>query len=277
MKYSLLIFLLVCAFISARADVTIQLRAIPATGAFLQADESPLPDGSLARVGFFDEAGLAGLDPNGLRSFATVDALFTEVVTFTSLSGNIQGNTNVSVTAAGGVDRRIYVWVFNGGNPESATQSGIFTDPSWTVPSDFGTLIMVSSMIDEADIVLGSMGSGNALLLEAVSSGPVGDGILDLLEAVDSGNGQYTSAWFGELTYPGNRWIYNPGKGFLYFAELSTSESVFLYSHSLESWIWTSRSVYPDIHVYGTAEWFRVYDAGADAYLFDYAAGEWQL
>ncbi|NDV61771.1 hypothetical protein G0Q06_04845 [Puniceicoccales bacterium CK1056] len=276
MRRNLLTLLLGCACLCSHADITIQVIAIPATGAFLQADESALPDGSIARVGYFDEAGLSGLDASGLRNFGTLDALFTEVTSFPSRSGNIQGNTNVSVSTAGGVGRRIYLWIYNGGNPESATQSGIFTDPNWTVPSDLGSLNMVSSAIDEADIVLGTVVPGG-YALEEMGDGSEGLGLEALFETKKNLDGTFTSSWFGTYSDLGSRWIYDSARGVLYVNNSSTREDIFLYSISLASWVWTSRDTYPILYSYSSGTWLHVFEVNGAAYLFDYAAGDWQL
>lgn len=277
MKGLLAVLGLGCGLLSSQADITVQLLAIPETGPFVQADGSALADGSVARVGYFDEAGLNGLDAAGLRDFATVDALFAEVTRFSSAAGNYQSNTNLSVSAAGGTGRQIYVWVFNGSEPSASTQSGIFTDPSWTVPTDFGTLNMVSQSIDAEDILLGASLSGSFALADMGGSTVPGS-FTELVGGVDSGSGIYMTEWFPPFLPLSANWVMQFELGLLYTDLSGTEDGFFLYSQRYNEWVWSSRTAWPAVYEYSSQSWLYLETVYAPTvFIYDYTAGTWRL
>lgn len=67
---------------------------------------------------------------------------------------------------------------------------------------------------------------------------------------VDGLPGWYFSDWFGFYAPAGARWIFHAEHGFLYHAEVSTNESMYVYDHAMGAWWWTSESIYPSIYVF---------------------------
>jgi hypothetical protein len=148
------------------SNIDIQIIAIESTGQYLQSNQSTLADGSLLRLGTFDDVALGNLTAGQLADFSTVDGLFTEYATFTSSGGNITGVQNIPFPGTSG--DALYTWVFDSNDTGTANEYGIFNSSSWLSPPDGGTANLVSISID--NIVFGSSaGSGPAdYLLAAV-------------------------------------------------------------------------------------------------------------
>ena len=163
MKNITLLILISLIATPAIGDITYQVIANPATGQVQQSDTSLLADGSLLRVGFFDEVALGLI--SDLTNFSAVDAAFTETTTFGSLSGNFGANVDVPAQTEG---EQLYWWVFNGPDGAIASQSGIFTADIWTIPADLGTSNMVSSSIGVTGVISGGQDGINYTLTNVV-------------------------------------------------------------------------------------------------------------
>lgn len=79
-------------------------------------------------------------------------------------------------------------------------------------------------------------------------------------DAVSIGGGWYSSPTFG-VYYAGGYgwsipgWIYHSQLGILYVDPSSTSSNMFIYDWSMQSWLWTSMSIYPTVYRWSDGSW----------------------
>lgn len=164
LKKLLLLAPFVCFAGMAHAQVTVDANA--AADLVLSSSGTPLALGDVIRVGYFPSADLSTVENS--NSYSTLNGIFTAVGegtpgssgtlsetgtpvgnsntlyinNYSSTSGAFLGNfTGVSSTLIPTGDL-LYMWVFNSSNPATATQWGIFDDPSssnWEFPANLGT------------------------------------------------------------------------------------------------------------------------------------------
>lgn len=156
-KLSILLFAAICA-VTAKAAIDITVVSNGATAFYQQANSSALVDGSLVRVGYFNEANIAGFSAGDWATLATVEAQFTELTTFAAASGNVLG-TNSGIAHPGNTGAPLYTWVFNAATTGAATEWGVFGSSSWTVPADLGTAVMTATQIN--NIKFGATSGGH--------------------------------------------------------------------------------------------------------------------
>ncbi|MFN0128732.1 MAG: hypothetical protein ACKV19_18840 [Verrucomicrobiales bacterium] len=138
-----------------------------AGGALATADGRELPPGCLVRLGFFDLP-LARVQETAWDP-VFLDEHFTEIAR--SAIGQFAG---AALDVSGGCahtfpvdslrltsqisNRPLCVWAFNAASPAEATETGIFTSPSWNIRlSQVGSLIWDLSQIDPSGLVVGAL------------------------------------------------------------------------------------------------------------------------
>lgn len=93
--------------------------------------------------------------------------------------------------------------------------------------------------------------------------------------ATDNGDGTFTSAWFGTFTSPGMDWIVHEEAGFLQVGAVALPTDMFMYSFSLESWVWTNEAAFPIMYEYATGEWIYTVVVGQAVYVYSYDTDSW--
>ena len=94
-------------------------------------------------------------------------------------------------------------------------------------------------------------------------------------DAVDFGSGWKWLGWFGYFNTNGFPWIYHQTLGWLYPFGTST-DSVWFWDASMNSFLWTSRTVYP--YFYGSANqaWLYYLDGSHNPeWFFNYGTSQW--
>jgi hypothetical protein len=83
---------------------------------------------------------------------------------------------------------------------------------------------------------------------------------------------------FGEFEMSVDGWLLHSEMLWLYVEAVSSSHSMWIYSHYLNSWIWTNMDFFPVVYNASTGSWiyyFSVPEVGV--WVFDYSSGAWVL
>jgi len=169
------LFLAVAA--SSHASITVTANAVGSL--LLSSSGTALASGDIVRIGYFN-ASLATLETS--NSFATLNSDFdpvgegtdgdtltengnaTDTLDINDISGNgsFAGQFNGITSSAIPAESLLYMWVFNSSSPSTATQWGIFYNPTnanWVFPADPGGAIV--SLSSAATALRGTANGSN--------------------------------------------------------------------------------------------------------------------
>ena len=166
--------------------------------------------------------------------------------------------------------------------PGAADNQGVSwnsSDPSIATVTSAGLVEAVG--LGKATITVTSNDGGYTDTAQVTVS-PSPDAFPALLGATSTGNPdsprEYHSDWFGtfRLIEDGSSWIRHAGMGWLYMGNVSSTDSMWMWSAELNEWFFTDASVFPFIYV--NKEGWSYYYNGPDlagSYRYDYAFERW--
>ena len=96
----------------------------------------------------------------------------------------------------------------------------------------------------------------------------------EAVSATDNGDGTWTSPWLGSFFVQGD-YIYHIPVGWMYTGLVQTSGSMYLYSYTLNTWLWTAEVVFPYIVDVNAGKWYYLLLSGESGWLYDYSDGQW--
>jgi len=113
--------------------------------------------------------------------------------------------------------------------------------------------------------------------------GSSGDGVVFALTLPwdtgfqDLGSGWHWLAWFGDYTYVGANWIWQPTFGYEYVWPASTPSNIFFYDSAGLGWLWTSSTTYPYLYCFSESAWLW-YEQGTSSprWFNNLTAGRWE-
>ena len=98
-----------------------------------------------------------------------------------------------------------------------------------------------------------------------------------LVEGIPYPSGAYRSAWFGSFSPVGN-WSNQTQLGWLYTGFADNVDSLFLWSHALGAWTWSSAASFPVCYDYSGNRWvYYMVVPGTGTVLYDYSVGAWTV
>ena len=97
-----------------------------------------------------------------------------------------------------------------------------------------------------------------------------------IVEAVNFRDDYYASDWFGRFQYDGSIYARN-GLGLFWPGLVKADTSMWMYFWDLNQWVWTARSVYPNMYLYGDGEWaYMLEDPQQGVFLWLYSSARWE-
>jgi hypothetical protein len=118
---------------------------------------------------------------------------------------------------------------------------------------------------------------GTQFALEFVALPPPPATFNDLVSAEEASEGSYVSPWFGAYAESDSDWIFHAEQGWLYTGYIESTDSMWFWGHTLQSYLWTNESAYPVMYEAGGQRWvyyFMLKDIGG--FLFDYSTMTWE-
>ena len=199
-----------------------------------------------------------------------------------SVIGNF-GEANIdpedrTVPASGG-DHSVAV------NVAAATEWTAESMASWITITDGEDGTGPGSVAYTVDVYEGIDARTGTILVAGFTHAVTQEGIPDpsfaqIVEGVDLGDGVFHSPWFGRYqTSEDEDWMNHSEQGWLWTAEVSTGQGMWLYSIILESWAWSNADVYPIMYEAAGERYvyYIVVAEGVGVMLFDYSTGEWEM
>ena len=97
-----------------------------------------------------------------------------------------------------------------------------------------------------------------------------------LVGASPTGNGSLHSPWFGTYIESSDDWILHSEAGWLYVGFVASTDGLWLWSHRLQSWLWSSDGQFPVYYQYPDNRWitYFVFEDGT-GFLFDFTNRLW--
>jgi poly(beta-D-mannuronate) lyase len=98
----------------------------------------------------------------------------------------------------------------------------------------------------------------------------IGDGILP--------GDHIVSPWFGSFTVSTGDWLFHDELGWIYVGFVESTDGMWIWSHYLQSWLWSSEELFPIVYDSGAGAW-RVYVILTDvgAFMFDFTTQQWTV
>ncbi|MEC8333417.1 MAG: hypothetical protein VXZ83_04755, partial [Verrucomicrobiota bacterium] len=96
--------------------------------------------------------------------------------------------------------------------------------------------------------------------------------------AVDIGNGWRWTNWLGYFNIASDPWIYHLEHKWIYIPPIVTNfDSVFFWDNALESFLWTSDKMYPELYRFSDGKWLWYLKESKDPRWFvKLATSEWE-
>jgi poly(beta-D-mannuronate) lyase len=96
----------------------------------------------------------------------------------------------------------------------------------------------------------------------------IGDGILP--------GDRVISPWFGSFVVSTGDWLHHAELGWIYVGYVESTDGMWIWSHYLQSWLWSSEELFPIVYDSGAGAW-RVYVILTDvgAFMFDFTTQQW--
>jgi len=60
----------------------------------------------------------------------------------------------------------------------------------------------------------------------------------------------HVSDWWGDYSVAFAPWLFHAEHGFIYLHPRSTNESLYVYDDAMDTWCWTSSTIYPFIYAF---------------------------
>jgi hypothetical protein len=134
---------------------------------------------------------------------------------------------------------------------------------------------------------LARFGSGGGIRMDELTFGNSWEAVFNrdpfllLVDAAPtSTKGRFYSPWLGFFNYDGGgEWIQQIEQNWLYIGLVSDPESAWMFSTVLNSWVWSSSSLYPIIYdaSRGAYIYFLVISETNTGYIFNYTTQSWSL
>jgi hypothetical protein len=155
-------------------------------------------------------------------------------------------------------------------------------DADWLrIPSGFAgkgdgmvRLVILANETGEARSATVQIGGREVTVLQGFL--PQAEGFDAVVGSGTGDAGKFVSPWFGAYTYGTPDWIKHSELGWLYVGFAEDPANMFLFSLTLNSWVWTNEQYFSVLYDFSRAGYvFYFIVEGSGTYLFDYTTGSW--
>ncbi|MFO7724320.1 MAG: BACON domain-containing protein, partial [Oceanipulchritudo sp.] len=253
--------------------------------------------GTVSGEGDFADGSVAGLTAEGIGTGVFSHwsyELAPDVIFGTDPSLNLVVHGPVSVIANFGeanIDPEDRTVPAAGGDFSLAVNVG--SESEWTAESMASWITITDgeegtgpgSVAYTVDVYEGVEARTGTIMVAGFTHAVTQEGIPDptfaqVVEGVDLGDGVFHSPWFGRYeTSDVEDWINHSEQGWLWTAEVSSAQGMWLYSTILDSWAWSNEDIYPVMYE-AAGERYVYYITvaeGIGVMVFDYSTGEWGM